>query len=67
MAAGSHSEKPICLYLLHQLANLDDQNVQYEVFYCAESIGRGFEMTWNKDHAKFKMATILLHQSLFLS
>ena len=24
-------------------------------------------MTWNKDHAKFKMAAILLHQSLFLS
>ena len=32
MAARSHSEKPICQYLLHQLANLDDQNVQYEVF-----------------------------------
>ena len=45
MAAGSHSEKPICQYLLHQLANLNDQNVQYEVFLGAESIGRGFEMT----------------------
>ena len=45
MAARSHSEKPICLYLLHQLADLDDQNVKYEVFQCAESIGRGFEMT----------------------
>ena len=45
MAAGSHSEKPTCLYLLHQLANLDDQNVQYEFFQGAESIGRGFDMT----------------------
>ena len=26
----------------------------------------GFEMTWKKDHAKFKMAAILLQQSLFL-
>ena len=24
-------EKPICTYLLHQLANLDDQNVQYAI------------------------------------
>ena len=24
----------------------------------AESIGKGFNMTWSKDHAKFKMAAI---------
>ena len=51
----------ICLYLLHQLANLNDRNVHYEVFEGAESIGRDFEMTRNKDHAKFKMAAILLY------
>ena len=56
----------ICQYILHQLANLNDQNVQYEFFQGAESIRRGFEMTWNKDHEKFIMAAILLHQILFL-
>ena len=66
MAARSHSEKPICQYLLHQLANLDDQNVQYEFFWGAESIERGFEMIWNKDHAKFKMAAVPFYQTLFL-
>ena len=35
-------------------------------FKGAEFIGRGFEMTGNRDHAKFKMSAILLHQSLFL-
>ena len=31
-AAESHSEKPRYHYLLHQLADFDDQNVQYEFF-----------------------------------
>ena len=45
MAASSHSEKSICQYLLHQLANLNDQNVQYVFFLGAGLIGMGFEMT----------------------
>ena len=31
MAARSHSEKPICQYLLHQLTNLNEQNIHYEL------------------------------------
>ena len=58
MAARSHSEKPICQYVLNQLVNFDDQNVQWEGFQGAESIGKGFNITWSKDHAKFKMAAI---------
>ena len=45
MTTGSHSKSPICLCLLHQSANLDDQNVQYEVFQDAELIGRDFALT----------------------
>ena len=45
MAARSHSEKKlICQYVLNQLANFDDQNVQGG-FQGAESIGKGFNMT----------------------
>ena len=44
----------LCQYVLHQFVNFDDQNVQYGVFQGAESIGKLFNMTWSKDHAKFK-------------
>ena len=44
MAARSHSEKLICQYVLNQLANFHDQNVQGG-FQGAESIGKGFNMT----------------------
>ena len=58
MAARSHSEKPICRYVLHQLANFDDQNVRWGTFQGADSNGKGFNMTLSKDPAKFKMAAI---------
>ena len=45
MAARSHSEKPICRYVLHQLANFDDQNVRWGTFQGADSNGKGFNMT----------------------
>ena len=60
-------KKPIWQYLLHQLANFDDQNVQLEVFQGAESIGKGFNMTWSEDHAKFKTAAIFIStNSIFI-
>ena len=33
-------------------------------FQGAKSIGKGFNMTWSKDHAKFKMAAILIRSFL---
>ena len=32
-------------------------------FQGAESIGKGFNMTWSKDHAKFKMAAIFTREN----
>ena len=51
-------KKPIWQYLLHQLANFDDQNVQLGVFQDAKSIGKGFKKTGSEDHTKYRMAAI---------
>ena len=52
---GSILKKTIWQYFLHQLANFDDQNVQLGFFQGTELIGKGFNMTWSEDHAKFKL------------
>ena len=51
-------KKLYCNIFLHQLANFNDQNIQLGVFQVAESNGKGFNMTWSEDPAKFKMAAI---------
>ena len=65
MAARSHSEKPMSIYFA-PAGQFGWSKCPVWGFLGCRIDWKGFEMTWDRDHAKFKMAAILLHQSFFL-